>query len=78
MTGIYTVAMIPVTAGARRVTNQVNLEYEAEDAPHAIRQAKADCLWDRPEDNFAWRIIGRKVPGTACESSEKAGGPDAD
>lgn len=62
--GIYTVAMVPITAGAKRVTNQVNLEYEAESASEAISQAKRDCQWQSPDDNFAWSIIGRRVPAT--------------
>lgn len=62
--GIYTIAMVPITAGAKRVTNQVDLEYEAESASAAIAQAKSDCQWQRPNDNFAWRVIGRRVPST--------------
>lgn len=69
-TGIYTVAMMPITAGAKRVTNQINLEYEAESASSAIAQAKSDCQWQRPNDNFAWRIIARRVPAPATPSGD--------
>lgn len=70
--GIYTVAMVPITAGAKRATDQVNFEYEALSAAGAIAQAKNDCQWVDPERNFAWRIIDRRVPAPATPTGVTA------
>lgn len=58
--GIYMVAMIPITAGAKRATGRVELEYEAKDAAAALAQAKGECPWADPSRNFAWRVVGRR------------------
>ena len=64
---VYKVRRAPITAGAKMSAgySPVNFEYVAENAKDAVRKCVAECEWQRPTHNFAFRVIESRVISVA-------------